>query len=133
MSKGGGIMASNNQPNENAKQERFQVSKDAFVALRSDYLKLGRIENIGRDGLEFSYATSEGPLDQPFELDIFLAGTAFYLYKVPFRTVADAEGANETPFPSLTMRHCAVQFDELTDNQKSQLDYFIHNYTTGKL
>jgi hypothetical protein len=126
------IMTSKKESVEGRKHRRFKVPKDAFVALRSDYLKLGQIEHVGIDGLEFSYATSEGPLDAPFELDIFLAGTAFYLYKVPFQTVSDAETVNETPFPSLPIRQCAVQFGELTTNQRSQLEYFIQNYTTGE-
>jgi len=78
-------MTSKKESVEGREHRRFKVPKDAFVALRSDYLKLGQIEHVGIDGLEFSYASSEGPLDAPFELDIFLAGTAFYLYKVPFQ------------------------------------------------
>jgi len=114
-------------------QKRFRAPKDAFVALRSDYLKLGQIEHVSMDGLEFHYATSEGPLSEPFELDIFLAGSAFYLYKVPFQTVSDSDTVNETPFPSLPIRQCAVRFGELTPNQRSQLEYFIQNYTIGEV
>lgn len=117
----------------NTEHVRFKVPKDAFVALRSDYLKLGQIENVGMDGLEFRYATSEGPLKEPFELDIFLAGSAFYLYKVPFEAISDSERANATPFPALPMRQCNVRFGELTLNQRSQLEYFIQNFTIGEV
>jgi hypothetical protein len=125
-------MVSKKKPVERRKHKRFKVPKDAFVVLRSDYLKLGQIEQVSMNGLQFLYATSEGSLNAPFELDIFLAGTAFYLYKVPFQTVSDSETVNETPFPSLPMRHCAVQFGEMAPNQRSQLEYFIQNYTADE-
>jgi hypothetical protein len=124
-------MVSEKKPVERRKHKRFKVPKDAFVVLRSGYLKLGQIEQVSMNGLQFRYATSEGSLNEPFELDIFLAGTAFYLYKVPFRTVSDSETTNDTPFPSLPMRQCAVQFTEMASNQISQLEYFIRNYTAG--
>ena len=125
-------MPSEKKSVERRKHKRFKVPKDAFVVLRSDYLKLGQIEQVSMNGLEFRYATSEGSLNEPFELDIFLAGTAFYLYKVPFKTVSDSEAAKSTPFPSLPVRQCIVKFGELTLNQKSQLEYFIHNYTSDE-
>lgn len=125
-------MTSTQESIETKEHRRFKVPKDAFVALRSNYIKLGQIEHVGMDGLEFRYATSEGPLNEPFELDIFLAGSAFYLYKVPFEAVSDSETVNETPFPALPMRQCDVKFGELTPNQRSQLEYFLHNYTTGE-
>jgi hypothetical protein len=118
---------------EQRKHKRFKVPKDALVALRSDYLKLGQIENIGMNGLKFRYVNDEGPLNEPFELDIFLAGAAFYLYKVPLEIVSDCETVNETPFPSLPMRQCAVKFAALTPNQRSQLEYFIQTYTIGEV
>ena len=114
---------------ERRKHSRFRVPKDACVALRSDYLRFAQIERVSMDGLEFCYVADNGPVGEPFELDIFLAGGAFYLYKVPFKTLSDYEMGNDTPFPGLPVRRCGVQFGELTPNQKNMLEYFIHNYT----
>ncbi|MBW2174892.1 MAG: hypothetical protein JRF64_09755 [Deltaproteobacteria bacterium] len=90
-------MTSTQESIETKEHRRFKVPKDAFVALRSNYIKLGQIEHVGMDGLEFRYAT-----------------------------------VNETPFPALPMRQCDVKFGALTPNQRSQLEYFVHNYTTGE-
>ena len=122
-------MASKKDPVERRKHARFRVPKDACVALRSDYLRFAQIERVSMDGLEFCYVADDGPVSEPFELDIFLAGGAFYLYKVPFKTLSDCETGNDTPFPGLPVRRCGVQFGELTPNQKNMLEYFIHNHT----
>jgi hypothetical protein len=122
-------MTNTKDPVERRKHARFRVPKDACVALRSDYLRFAQIERVSMDGLEFCYVADNGPVSEPFELDIFLAGSAFYLYKVPFNTISDYERGNDTPFPWLPVRRCGVQFGELTPNQKNMLEYFIHNYT----
>jgi hypothetical protein len=122
-------MANKKDPVERRKHARFRVPKDACVAIRSDCLRFAQIERVSMKGLEFCYVADNGPVSEPFELDIFLAGSAFYLYKVPFKTISDYETSNDTPFPWLPMRRCGVQFGELTPNQKNMLEYFIHNYT----
>jgi hypothetical protein len=117
------------KPVERRKHGRFRVPKDAYVALRSDYLRFAQIEHVSMDGLDFCYVANNGPVSEPFELDIFLAGSAFYLYKVPFKTISDYEKDNDMPFPWLPVRRCGVQFGKLTPNQKNMLAYFIHNHT----
>jgi hypothetical protein len=122
-------MTGRNEVVERRKNARFHAPKHACVALRSDYVRLGHIERISMDGLEFRYVADMGPLSEPWELDIFFAGTAFYLYKVPFAAISDCETVNDTPFPSLPIRRCGVQFKELTPNQKNMLKYLIQEYT----
>jgi hypothetical protein len=109
---------------------RFRVPKDAFAALGPDYIKVGQIINISMGGLAFRYLASEGPSNAS-ELDIFLAGRVFYLYKLPFETVRDFV-TNEMPFSSTNMKVCGLQFGGLTDKQKSDLRYFIQTHTIGK-
>jgi hypothetical protein len=109
---------------------RFRVPKDAFAALGPDYIKVGQIINISMGGLVFRYLYSEVPSNAS-ELDIFLAGRAFYLYKLPFETVWDSV-TNEMPFSSINMKVCGLQFGGLTDEQKSDLRYFIQNHAIGR-
>ena len=114
---------------ERRKHPRFRVPQAACVALRSDYLRFAQIERVSMNGLEFSYVADSGPVSEPFELDIFLAGGSFYLHKVPFTRLSDYETGNDTQFPWLPVRRCGVKFGELTPNQKNMLEYFIHNHT----
>ena len=111
---------------EQRENKRFQVPRDAFAALRPDYIIVGQIINISMGGLGFRYLGNEGPSNAS-ELDIFLAGRAFYLYKVPFQTVWDFV-TNEMPSSSINMKVCGMQFRDLTPNQISQLEYFIQDY-----
>ena len=116
---------------EQRENKRFQVPKDAFAALRPDYIQVGQIINISMGGLAFRYLGSEGPSNAS-ELDIFLAGRAFYLYKLPFETVWDFV-TNEKPFSSINMKVCGLQFRDLTPQQISELEYFIQDYALGKV
>lgn len=115
---------------EQRENKRFQVPRDAFAALRPDYIKVGQIINISMGGLGFRCLGSEGP-SIVSELDIFLAGRTFYLYKVPFQTVWDFV-TNEMPYSSLNMKVCGLKFGDLTPHQISQLEYFIQDYALGE-
>jgi len=114
---------------ERRKHKRFRAPRDAYVAVRPAYLKLGRVIDIGPGGLTFRYIAEEHPPDLSSQLDIFLASQDFYLDKVPFETISDFQ-ADAIPFSSVSMRECSVQFGDLTSEQKSQLEFFIQNHTT---
>jgi hypothetical protein len=53
------------------------------------------------------------------------------LYKLPFETVRDFV-TNEMPFSSINMKVCGLQFGGLTDEQKSDLRYFIQTHAIGR-
>jgi hypothetical protein len=124
------VMYNRNELSEQRKDKRFQVPKDAFAALGPDYIKVGQIINISMGGLAFRYLGSEQPSNAS-ELDIFLAGRAFYLYKLPFATVWDLV-TGEKPFNSIKMKVCGLKFGELTQSQISELQYFIQDYAVGE-
>ncbi len=54
----------------------------------------------------------------------------FYLYKVPFKEVSDFQLDKEEGLTAIVTRRCSVQFGELTQDQKYQIQYFIENYAT---
>ena len=115
---------------EQRENKRFQVPRDAFAALRPDYIKVGQIINISMGGLRFLCLGNEGP-SIASELDIFLAGRTFYLYKVPFQTVWDFV-TDEMPSCSINMKVCGLKFGDLTPHQISQLEYFIQTFAFGE-
>ena len=117
---------------ERRKHKRFLARRDAYVAVRPGYLKLGRVIDIGIGGLTFRYIAEGHPPDLSSQLDIFLASQDFYLDKVPFETISDFQ-ADAIPFSSVSMRECSVQFGDLTSEQKSQLAFFIQNHTTEEV
>jgi hypothetical protein len=113
-------------------KRRFNAPKDAFVALGPHYNRVGQIVDIDKDGLEFRYMAGKAPSGKSFELDIFLSDGDFYLEKVPCKTVSDVK-THASPYAPLNMRQCAVQFVELSPDQRSQLEYFIRNCTPGEV
>jgi hypothetical protein len=124
-------MTSRNEPAEGRQHGRFQVPTDAFVAFPPDYYIVGQIVDISMGGLSISYIADEEHSERSFELDIFLAVRRFDLQGVPFRTVWDFK-SEPIPSGSAETRRSGLQFGDLTPDQMSQLEYFIHSYGTGK-
>ena len=101
--------------------------RDAFVALRPNYLTLGQIVNLSMGGLAFRCIGNEKPPNGSFELDIFLPGRAFYLYEVPFDFIWGFKTADDATLNSSTTCQGGIQFGELKPHQKFQLERFIEN------
>ena len=114
--------------------KRFGAKGGTFAVLGPHVKNLGRIIDISKGGLAFSYHENGEPLHKLFELDILLGDNGFYLDKVPFNAVWDFQVVidEEAPASSLAPRRCGVQFGALSDDQESQLDYFIQNHTLGE-
>jgi hypothetical protein len=92
---------------------------------------VGEIINISKGGLEVHFALYDRDLEAPSEVTIFFTTDRFYLRKIPCKTVSDSEIGASLPFNSMSMRRCGLQFGELNEKQKSQLDFFLSNYTVG--
>lgn len=109
--------------------KRFEVQEGAFAAMRGPVSKLGQIIDISKGGLAFRYIDTGVYPDRSFDLDILLTDNGFHLEEVPCKAISDSEITNEFQFSSITMRRLGAQFEELTHNQTSQLEYFIQNHT----
>jgi len=70
----------------------------------------------------------EGQLHESLEVDIFFCGKGFYLQNVKSKIVSDFNLDKKVSINSLTMRHCGMQFCELTNTQISNVDNFILSY-----
>lgn len=124
-------MTSTTERVERRKHKRFQVDNGAFVVLGSNHDKSGRIIDISVGGLAFRYMTPVERQNGSY-LAIVLPETNFYLDEVSIKTISDFELPYKLPTNSMAMRRCGVQFVNLTDNQKSQIEFFINNYTIGE-
>jgi len=124
------VVASSKKRRERRKHKRFQVPKGGFVGLGPYFGKVGPIIDVSKGGLGFRYvgsAESNGSY-----LDMFLADKDFFLREVRFKPIWDSQIVNEKLSSSVTMRLQGVQFKKLTHYQRSQLEYFIQNHTTGE-
>jgi hypothetical protein len=105
----------------------------AFALLRSNPPKMGEIVEISRGGLTFHYIDNESDLKALGELDIIFAENDFYLSRLPFKEVEDAEVIDDNPFNALAMKRFTVKFKELSPKQKQKFDHLLNNYTTGEV
>lgn len=113
------------------KHKRFRSQDLAFAAFGSHIKEIGQIIDISRGGLAFRYVADGDRLNESRELEIYLANNGFHLKEVPFNTISDFELTSEFPTSFIIMRRRGVQFGELTQDQVSQLGYFIQNHTVG--
>jgi hypothetical protein len=118
---------------ERRKHKRFQVPVDAYVALRSDYVEVGQVIDIGMGGLAFRFVPKEDWSKEAVELDIFMANRSYCLCKVPFKTISEFKITDEDHTCGITVKRGSVKFGKLTHDQRSHLEYFIQNHTTGEV
>jgi hypothetical protein len=127
-----GATAMSKEATDRRKDKRFLMPTGAVVAFRPGYLKLGRIIDIGKGGLGFSYIADEELGSLSSQLDIFLAIRNFYLYNIPFVTIWDFETDN-VRFASIRTRRSGLRFAQLAPDQISRLESFIQNHTAGEV
>jgi len=114
------------------KLSRLRVQDGAFVILSPSDAGVGRLIDISVDGLSFDYVMTQEPSGEPTELEIFVTDSAFRLYKIPCKTISDFK-TFEIPQTLTHRRRSGVQFGELTEAQKSQIEYFMQKYTTKEV
>jgi len=114
---------------ELSKIKDMSMGEIAFAVIKSKPIKMGQIVNISKEGLAFHYIDRQGGSNSLFKMDILFAQDAFYLDRLLFKPIFDIEIDTDIPLNSFTIRKCGVQFGELNQQQRSQLEYFICNYT----
>lgn len=113
---------------ERRKHTRYNATDGAFAAVSPNSFKLGQIVNISRGGLAFQYIdTTRNVPGKKEETHIFLSSKGYYVRGLPFKTVSDYEVPNDNPFSTLKMRQRAIQFCEMSFEQKTKLDHYIMN------
>jgi len=110
--------------------KRFQAKEGTYAAIKSDYTLIGLIKDISKGGLSFRYIVNGKRIRGSMTIDIFSKGKGFYLKKVPFKITSDFHVDSKVQFSTIELRQCGGRFSVLTDNQISQLDRFIQNYTS---
>ncbi|MEW5736661.1 MAG: PilZ domain-containing protein [Thermodesulfobacteriota bacterium] len=123
---------------ERRKQVRLLAPDGAFAAVAEAAEKVGQIQDISPDGLCFCYL-SEKPLcdgsglGEDHTIDIFVSGQRFFLPNIPCRLVHDqVVGPENQMYSGFCIRHCGVQFSELTPKQKEDLLRFLANLKPGE-
>ena len=111
---------------------RLRPKKLTYVALRPDFSKLGKIQDISKGGLCFQYMTreSQGGDSRHFNIDIFISEDGYYLPSVPCKLVYEKKMKKAISHPiGLEYRLCGLQFEHLSGEQIGQLTHYLQHHT----
>ncbi len=78
-----------------------------------------------------SVVLEDEPADT-LKIDIFVGSDNFYLQDVPVHLISRSQHPSAVPFSVVQVKCFGFQFGELTEQQKSRLDYFIARNTVGE-
>lgn len=110
--------------NERRQHTRFMVTDGAFAFIQNTPFI---IQDISKGGLQVKSVAFDEAASAPAEmiLDIFLKDDNFYLQNIPVRLIRFHKNNSASPFGNIHVGYFGLQFGELTEQQKSRLDYFI--------
>ena len=117
---------------EQRKYVRFLAKDNSFAALRNEFKKVGKIDNISINGLGFSFlseTTQVDSADHHTQVDIFSSENEFHLFNVPCRIVYEVTDATPDESLLVKMSKCGLHFGELSKMQLDLLNFLIKNYT----
>lgn len=120
-----------NKIDDRRKHKRYSVQEGAFAALPSNYL-VGQLKNISQGGASFTCIASVKQSCRMPVLEIFSKDNGFYLREIPFKVVSETDVEDHVPCSSLQMKKICGEFADLTEYQKSQLDYFLQHFTKAE-
>jgi len=107
---------------ERRKYARFTVGEGAFAFINNIPFA---IRNISEGGMKLQSVVFDESLPQELLLDIFLQNENFYLQNLPVRLVRFQKQSSASPFGNTHIQCFGLQFGDLTEQQKTRLDFFI--------
>jgi hypothetical protein len=117
---------------ERREKLRFRPKEATFVALRPNFVKLGKLLDINRDGLCFQYISRKDTIKETVSvhIDMFISSNGYYLPDVTCRLIYDKKiKKDSTHLIDLEYRRCGLQFDQLTRRQAEMLELYLQQHT----
>ena len=121
---------------ERRKYTRFLAEEDVYAALGANFSKVGQLKDISIGGLAFEYVDcTENCAQDSSIVAIFDIHNEFHLPNLACRLIRNLAISAEND-DSQFIRHyancrCAIQFGDITAEQRKQLEFFINHYTCG--
>ena len=109
--------------------ERFDVKSPAYAAVGPEFERIGRIINISRSGLAFSYIKHQDNLLTKRETRIQLSDSRGTFCVVPFITISDTGADIVDPYSSVELRYHRGRFGKLSMRQLDALVDFLKSKT----
>ena len=123
---------------ENRNYIRFVAQDNAYAALGTHFSRVGKLKDISVDGLGFEYIDNAKGLEQDSSVvSIFHTEEKFFLPHLACRLIYDKAICIKTSQSyfkaTYLVKRCAVQFIDINAQQKKKLNFFLNNYTCGKV
>lgn len=115
---------------EQRRYPRYHTPDVEFQVFSHGAKILGKLVNFSKGGLAFRFTPKPGALSECKIIDITAGGPRpFHLSGINCKRVYDVSVlAEEESFSGTRTRQRGVQFIDLTDEQKQQLDFLIDHY-----
>ena len=116
---------------ERREKLRFRPKDATFVALRPNFVKLGKLLDINRSGLCFQYISRKDTTEETVSVDIdmFISSNGYYLPNVTCLLIYDEKIKKDSShFIDLEYRRCGLQFDQLTRKQAEMLELYLQQH-----
>ncbi len=113
---------------------RFLPSKSTFVALRPEFVRLGKVMDISSSGLRFQYLIPEDKQAEKgrIALDLFIGSEGYYLPDIPCEAVYEKKLKQRgSDAMGLEYRQCGLKFGDLNRKQADKLDVYLRHHTSG--
>ena len=116
---------------ERRHDKRYAIVNGIVALPRITTVAIGPIINISKGGVAIRYTSSEEQDGSSDTIDILLTDHNFYITGIPVYTRADFQLENKVPFSYICERYCCMQFHDLAEHQRKQLDELLANYIEG--
>lgn len=113
--------------------KNMSMGEIACAVYKSNPEKLGRIIDMSRGGLAFSYIAGNKLPEKAAAVNILCAGNGFYLDKILFKTVMDVAASEGAELDPIQMKNQRIQFVDLSPDQKKKLEYFLDHCAAPKM
>ena len=110
---------------ERREHTRYKLGDSAIAVFGNSP---GHISDISLGGLSFIYLDSDKPSPQSDSVDILDGQQSFFLEKIPCRTVVERLLINESPYNLIKMVRRSLEFNGISDLQKSQIKSYINSH-----
>ncbi len=118
----------NTGSDEKRKAVRFLMSDGVFAFISNTPFL---IQNISETGVKLESVVFEGAPADEMLMDIVMRNEDFFLQNIPVRLVR-VQKIDTAPFSHIPSQCFGLQFGELTQQQKTRLDYFMTRCATSE-
>lgn len=113
--------------------KQMSMAEIACAVYKSNPIRMGRITDMSRGGLAFTYIDKQGRKGKSYEMDILSAGNSFFLKKLNFKTVMDGEASDEPAYSPIKLKRQRIQFVDLSTEQMEKLEHFLQQHTRAEM